>query len=137
MVYNETQGSKKMYGNKETHSSAKEIRVPEKLIKEKAARMKRIKGTSGHKPKLGPPTPLYELKAGRRYDVRDHSKSVWSAEYIGYETIRQLILYCFMQDGQLYKFSEVALIQSGTVREAEDPKEDEPERGSYELATAV
>ena len=72
---------------------------------------KRVKKAPKPKVKSDPLTPIYKLEVGGRYNVSDHHKSVRSAEYTGYETIGRLILYCFMQDTQPYKFSEVALIQ--------------------------
>ena len=68
------------------------------------------------KTQAGSADPLYKFEIGECYDVSDQHKSVWSAEYTGYEIIGRLILYCFMQDTQPYKFSEVALVRGGSTR---------------------
>lgn len=97
---------------------------------------KRVKKAPKPKVKSDPLTPIYKLEVGGRYNVSDHHKSVRSAEYTGYETIGRLILYCFMQDTQPYKFSEVALIQSGKIRKAGEGAR-EPQEESQNLVAVL
>lgn len=61
-------------------------------------------------------TPEYKLKSGNYYDVHDFYKSIWNAEYIGHEVIGHLILYCFLQGTQSYKFSEPAIRRGGKIK---------------------
>lgn len=75
------------------------------------------------KPLKVPPVPAYTLDIGERYDVSDTHKSVRSAEYTGYEIIGRLILYCFLRDGQPYKFSEPTVKRGGWIRVSADASE--------------
>ena len=66
----------------------------------------------------GPAVPEYKLEPGNHYDVYDSHKSIQNTEYTGYETIGHLILYCFLQGTQPYKFSEPAVRRGGKIRES-------------------
>lgn len=72
------------------------------------------------KPLKVPPVPAYTLDIGERYDVSDTHKSIQSAEYTGYEIIGRLVLYCFLRNGQPYKFSETAVKRGGWIRISAD-----------------
>lgn len=67
-----------------------------------------------------PPVSAYTLDIGERYDVSDTRKSIRSAEYTGYEIIGRLVLYCFLRNGQPYKFSEPAVKRGGWIRISAD-----------------
>lgn len=71
------------------------------------------------KQKPAPPIPAYELVPGKDYDVLGTHTSINGAEYTGYEIIGQLVLYCFLQGTQQYKFSEYAVRMGGWIRESD------------------
>lgn len=65
-----------------------------------------------------PPVPAYALVIGRDYDVLGTHTSVKDAEYTGHEIIGRLVLYCFQQGKQPYKFSEYSVRTGGWIRES-------------------
>lgn len=78
---------------------------------------KPVKKTS-KKQKAAPPVPAYVLVTGKDYDVSGTHTSVKDAEYAGHEIIGQLVLYCFRQGEQIYKFSEYSVRTGGWIRES-------------------
>lgn len=68
--------------------------------------------------KPAPPVPAYMLVIGQDYDVSGTHTSVQDVEYTGYEIIGRLILYCFRQGKQPYKFSEYAIRTGGGIWES-------------------
>lgn len=66
-----------------------------------------------------PPIPVYVLVPGKNYDVSGMHTSVQDAEYTGHEIIGRLVLYCFQQGKQPYKFSEYAVRTGGGIWESE------------------
>lgn len=66
-----------------------------------------------------PPVPAYALVTGKKYDVSGMHTSVQDAEYMGHEIIGRLVLYCFRQEKQPYKFSEYAVRTGGGIWESD------------------
>lgn len=65
------------------------------------------------------PVPAYVLVTGKDYDVSGMHTSIQDAEYMGHEIIGRLVLYCFRQGKQPYKFSEYAIRTGGGIWESD------------------